>query len=169
MKLFLALAFFGVTANAAVDYVAIGKIINSGKAQMAATREGVTCILKKYENDQSCSNLETSNDHFKRVIEKSFSGVLLYNCHDSSYSSVEAKSPYYIAQVTLEDAKKLAKDAKPEDAIWAVIEKYERSLTSLQTELEESYEKVKFNETYVTKCMFGLEPSPVTIKSLICE
>lgn len=165
----MAICFLGLSAHADVDYVAIGKIVNDGKAKIADTRAGVVCILKKYEADQSCANLETSNDQLKKVLAKTYSSALLSDCDPTSFKLLEADSPYYIADQTVGKAQELSRDAKPDDAILAVIEKYQRSLDALQAELEETYAKVKFNETYVSKCMFGLEPSPVTIKTLICQ
>lgn len=165
----VAICFLGLNANADVDYVAIGKIINGGKAEIADTRAGVVCILKKYEADQSCANLETSNDQFKSVIAKTISSAYLTDCDSTSFNVLKAKSPSYIAYDSISKLQDLSRDAKPDDAILAVIEKYQRSLDALQAEVEEAYKRAKFNETYVSKCMFGLEPSPVTIKALICQ
>lgn len=170
MKAVIAVLILGASiAQASVDYVAIGKIVTAGKKDTEDAKQGVACLMKSYADSPSCEKIENINEQTNKLLNSanSFEYMMVSNC--GQFMTVVASGIMYFEHKYSKAAKELAKDAPANDPVHGVIQKMIDAHQQMVDETTDVLAKAKLQETYVTKCLLGQEPTSTTILEQLCK
>lgn len=159
--IFSALLMTASLANASVDYVAIGKIVTVTNKEIQATQAAVACAVKSLAEKQTCQKIEELNNAFNKIKAPGIDSTHLSGC------GIVSSGDYlrYYAK----NLRPLAQEAKQTDAIWAIIEKVEKSIDQVIVDVDILSAKLRLQEIYTSQCLFGVEPTQTSLLDLVCK
>lgn len=152
-------------AQASTDYIAIGAIVNEGKAEIAKVKLLVSCLITEYAQRPTCTKIEELNKITKTILNVKSHDSFVASCGDT----VIGRSAFEYNGRYINKARALAVDTPSDDPVHGVISKLEKSLVGLLSETTEAVAKAKLQETYISKCLLGEEPEPRSILDQICK
>jgi hypothetical protein len=161
--IFAALLCSVSVAHASVDYVAIGEQSSRIKSNIKLVQETTACVLKDYNIQPSCKKIEDINAFGNDVLAGYM--VTPTKCGSQYVGIIHSISEM---SQTVASMKEKAKEATSNDPVLAVIAKDEQAVRSLAKDLKETLLKAKLQETYVSTCLIGNEPTE-TIQDLLCK
>ena len=151
--------------HASVDYVAIGSLLKASNKEITNAKKGFACLIKDYANKTTCEKIENLNVQSRNLLNEGYS-YFNYSC--STYSSKSSESVGFLKN-RAEKLRRMAHEAQDTDAVWAIIEKYERAIEQLSTDVKKVMKDARIQEVYTSQCLFEVEPDDGSVLERICK